>query len=109
MVFSEQQEFPFNLCILGLAKRGGICGQQHSFGLDADKQKQEAADAHGSTLPSRADQEAAATSGSLGKKPPPAFLVKTSVVTLLSTSGTQRGVTGILGFVGGCLSACILV
>lgn len=31
------------------------------FGLDADKQKQEAADAHGSAPPSRADQEPAAT------------------------------------------------
>lgn len=38
MVFSEQQEFPFNLCSLGLVRRGGVGGQQHSFGLDVDEQ-----------------------------------------------------------------------
>lgn len=32
MVSSEQQEFPFNLCSLGLVRRGGVCGQQHGLG-----------------------------------------------------------------------------
>jgi len=39
---SEQQEFPFSLCSLGLVRRGRVYGQQHIFGLDVDEQKKDA-------------------------------------------------------------------
>lgn len=89
-VFSEQQEFPFNLCSLGLMRRGGACGQQHGIVLDADEQKKKAADAHSSTLPNGRAGGCSLFRLSEKKKnnPPAVFLIKPSVVTLLSTSGT---------------------